>query len=177
MRFASPTLLLVLSAVLTAAAAQTPPVSPSPSPHGPKGPGRPAPDFALKSLGGENLRLSEFLGQVVVLNFWATWAGPSRQQMPELEKLHQTYRSAGLVVLGVNVDEDGARAASFAHTLKISYPVLLDTRKQVAPAYDLQTLPTTVLIDRAGTVRYVYHKYEPGEEQDYVERMRALLDE
>jgi peroxiredoxin len=172
MRFASPKLSLLLGAVLTSAAAQTPlPAAPA------VGVPRPAPDFALKSLSGENLRLSEYLGQVVLLNFWATWAGPCRRQMPELDRLHQTYRSAGLVVLGVNVDEDQARAASFARTLGVSYPVLFDARKQVAPAYDLKTLPTTVLIDRAGRVRFVQRDYEPGGEQDYVAQLRALLDE
>ncbi len=139
--------------------------------------GRPAADFALRAWTGENVRLSEFLGQVVVLNFWATWAGSSRQEMPVLEKLHATYGSAGLVLLGVSIDEDSGRAADFARALKISYPVLFDTKKSVAPVYGLKAVPTTVLIDRAGIVRYVHAAYTAGSEQEYVKELRSLLDE
>lgn len=141
------------------------------------GRGRAAADFALKTSTGENLRLSEFLGQVVLLNFWATWAGSSRQEMPVLEKLHATYSSAGLVLLGINVDEDSQRAAQFARTVKVSYPVLFDTQKSVAPAYGLKAVPTTVLIDRAGIVRYVHAEYTVGSEQQYIQELRSLLDE
>jgi peroxiredoxin len=158
---------LLLATLFTADAA-APPASTPP---------KPAPDFVLKSLTGQNLRLSEYAGQVVLLNFWATWAGASGQEIPQLEKLHHTYRSAGLVVLGINVDAEQTRAAEYARTLKISYPVLLDTRKQVAPAYGLKTLPMTVLIDRSGAVRYVRSGFEPGMEQDYVVQLRTLLDE
>lgn len=139
--------------------------------------GQPAPDFVLKTLAGQNLRLSESLGQVVMINFWASWCGPCRQEMPALEKLYSTYRSAGLVLLGVSVDEDIQRAGEFARTLRISYPVLLDHSKAVAPLYDLQALPMSVLIDRAGVVRYVHYDYKPGFEQRYVEELRTLLDE
>ena len=68
--------------------------------------GKPAPDFVLKSSDGRNLRLSEYRGQVVLINFWARWAGDSRQEMPALDKINTTYSRAGLVVLGVSVDED-----------------------------------------------------------------------
>lgn len=139
--------------------------------------GKPAPDFALKTLQGENLRLSEFAGQIVMLDFWATWNGPSRQQLPALEKLHATYRSAGLVLLGVSVDEDAGRVAKFVRTLKVTYPVLLDGDKSVAPAYQLSQLPMTVLIDRAGTVRYVHQDFRPGDEQQYMIELRTLLNE
>lgn len=139
--------------------------------------GKPAPDFALKSLQGENLRLSEFAGQIVLLNFWATWNGPSRQQLPALEKLYSTYRSAGLTLLGVSMDEDAKRATQFVRTLKVTYPILLDSGKTVAPVYQLAQLPMTVLIDRAGTVRYVHHDFRPGAEQQYMAELRILLNE
>jgi thiol-disulfide isomerase/thioredoxin len=76
--------------------------------------GREAPDFILKGTDGQNLRLSEFRGQVVLVNFWARWAGDSRQEMPALERINTTYRRAGLVVLGVSLDEDRRRAGEFA---------------------------------------------------------------
>lgn len=139
--------------------------------------GKPAADFALKAVSGQNVRLSEHLGEVVVLNFWATWCGPCRQQMPRLDQLHATYRSAGLVLLGLNVDDDTEGAAEFVRTLGVNYPVLLDPRKSVAPLYDVDALPMTVLVDRAGVVRYVHYDYSPAIEKQYVSELRQLLDE
>src|SRR5271170_3861020 len=83
--------------------------------------GKDAPDFVLKSLDGSNLRLSEFRGQVVLVNFWARWAGDSRQEMPALNKINRTYQRAGLVVLGISIDEDLRRAREFADSINVSY--------------------------------------------------------
>jgi peroxiredoxin len=139
--------------------------------------GRPAADFALRSLHGENIRLSEHLGEVVILNFWATWCGSCRQEMPLLDELYLKYRRAGLVLLSINLDEEAGRAAEMAQTLKVSYPVLLDRGKQTARAFDVSTLPVTVLIDRSGVVRYVSDGYKPGYEARYAEKLRELLNE
>ncbi len=140
-------------------------------------PGQSAPDFALKGIDGENLRLSEFLGEVVMINFWATWCGSCRQEMPELERLYSTYRSAGFVLIGVNVDDETSRAMEFVHALKVSYPILLDPRKSVAPLYQLDELPMSVLIDRAGVVRHVHAEYQAGKEPPYLGELKALLNE
>lgn len=139
--------------------------------------GSSAPDFALRSLAGENFRLSEHLGDVVILNFWATWCGSCRQEMPLLDEIYLKYRRAGLVVLSVNIDEDAEPAAEMAKTLGVSYPVLLDQRKDVAKAFAIGNLPVTVLIDRAGVVRYVSDGYKPGYEKRYTEQLRELLNE
>lgn len=139
--------------------------------------GQPAPDFALRSLGNENLRLSEHHGEVVVINFWATWCGPCRQEMPLLDELYGKYRLAGLVLLSINLDDHVDRATQMAQTLKLSYPVLLDERKDVSRAYQVGTLPLTVLIDREGVVRYVSEGYKPGYEKRYADKLRELLNE
>src|SRR5580693_9691542 len=76
--------------------------------------GKDAPDFVLKAMDGRNLRMSEFRGQVVLVNFWARWAGDSRQEMPALDRINTTYNRAGLVVLGISVDEDWRRARELA---------------------------------------------------------------
>src|SRR5579872_4920044 len=89
--------------------------------------GKPAPDFVLRGLDGRNLRLSEFRGQVVLVNFWTRSDGDSRQQMPALDRINITYQRAGLVVLGVSVDEDLRRAKEFASAMNVSYPILFDT--------------------------------------------------
>ncbi len=139
--------------------------------------GQPAPDFALRSLDGDNVRLSEHLGEVVILNFWGTWCGPCRQEMPLLDEIYVKYRRAGLVLFSVNIDDESDRAVEMAQTLKVSYPVLFDQRKDVAKSFDVGTLPVTVLIDRAGVVRYVSDGYKPGYEKRYTEQLRELLNE
>ncbi len=139
--------------------------------------GQPAPDFALRSLGGENLRLSEHLGEVVLINFWATWCGPCRQEMPLLDELYARYKLAGLTVLGVNIDDSAERAAEMASTLKVSYPVLFDERKDVSRSYQIGAMPFTVLIDREGVVRHVTEGFKPGYEKRYADQLRQLLND
>lgn len=138
---------------------------------------KPAADFVLRSLSNENIRLSEQLGEVVILNFWATWCGPCRQEMPLLDQLYHKYHRAGLVLLSINIDRDEVPAAEMAKTLGVSYPVLLDQRNAVAASYEVGTLPLTVLIDREGVVRYVSDGYKPGYEQRYTAKLRELLND
>jgi peroxiredoxin len=139
--------------------------------------GQPAPDFALRSMKGPSVRLSEHLGEVVIINFWATWCGPCRQEMPLLDQIYGKYQLAGLTLLSVNIDETTEPAVEMAQTLEISYPVLFDTRKEVSRAYDVRAMPVTVLVDRAGVVRYVSEGYKPGYEKRYTDKLRELLNE
>src|SRR3984893_18452295 len=103
--------------------------------------GKDAPDFVLKTTDGRNLRMSEFRGQVVMVNFWARWAGDSRQEMPALDRINTTYNRAGLVGLGVSVDEDLARARPFAGAMKVSYPIMFDTGSSIGRDYLLEKMP------------------------------------
>ncbi len=134
-----------------------------------------APDFTLHAMGGPNLRLKEQRGRVVMVNFWATWCEPCRQEMPQLNRLYEKYKSSGFVLLGVNVDDDVAKAAEVAAKLGVTFPVLLDTDKTVSKLYDLSTMPSTVLIDRDGKVRYVHRGYLSGYEDNYEKQIRELL--
>lgn len=140
---------------------------------------QPAPDFALRSWDGANMRLSEHYGEVVLINFWATWCGPCRQEMPKLDEIYGKYRRAGLVLFSVNLDEannlDAAR--EMATTLRVSYPVLFDARKEVSRAYQASTMPLTVLIDREGVVRYVSEGFKTGYDTRYTDKLRELLNE
>jgi peroxiredoxin len=139
--------------------------------------GKDAPDFVLKGLDGRNLRLSEFRGEVVLINFWARWAGDSRQEMPALDRINTTYNRAGLVVLGVSIDEDLTRAHEFADSMKVSYPILFDTGSDIGRDYLLQKMPMTILVDRAGVVRYSNVGFRRGDERAYLDHIRELLRE
>ena len=137
----------------------------------------PAPDFTLRSLEGANLRLAEQRGRVVLVNFWATWCGPCKQEMPHLNRLYDKYRSAGFVLLGVNVDDDSRQAAGTVSKLGVHFPVLFDVDKAVSRLYDLQSMPATVLIDRDGRVRYLHRGYREGLEESYEKQIRELVKE
>jgi peroxiredoxin len=136
-----------------------------------------APDFTLRTLDGRNLRLAEQRGQVVMVNFWATWCGPCRDEMPHLSRLHEKYRAAGFVMLGVNVDEDAKLAEKLATKLAVKFPVLPDSDKRVSKLYDLSAMPSTVLIDKDGKVRFLHRGYRSGLEETYEKQIRELLKE
>jgi peroxiredoxin len=140
-------------------------------------PSAPAPDFTLRSMSGPNLRLQEQRGQVVLVNFWATWCGPCRQEIPQLNKLYDKYRSSGFVLLGVNIDEDAKAATDLATKLGVKFPVLLDTDKKVSKLYDMSAMPATIVIDRDGKVRYIHRGYRDGYELTYDQQIRSLLKE
>jgi peroxiredoxin len=140
-------------------------------------PSAPAPDFTLHRVDGANLRLQEQRGQVVLVNFWATWCGPCRQEMPHLNRLYEKYRASGFVLLGVNIDDDAKAAADLAARLGLKFPVLLDTDKRVSRLYDMNSMPATVLIDRDGRARFLHRGYRDGMEQTYEQQIRALLKE
>jgi peroxiredoxin len=161
-KFVSVVLLLIGSAALPAVAV---------------GPEQPAPDFTLKSLDGPNLRLEEYRGQVVLLNFWASWCGPCRQEMPVLDRLHQRYADTGFAVLGVNVEGEEGPARDLLAKVPVTFPVLIDEGQRVSELYDLQAMPSTVVIDRDGVVRFVHRGYRPGDEEGYVEMVKQLIGE
>jgi peroxiredoxin len=140
-------------------------------------PDQTAPDFTLKSLEGSNLRLEEYRGQVVLINFWASWCGPCRQEMPVLDRLHQRYEDAGFAVLGVNVEGEEGPARELLAKVPVTFPVLIDEGQRVSELYDLQAMPSTVVVDRDGVVRYIHRGYRPGDEAGYVEMVKQLIAE
>ena len=136
-----------------------------------------APDFTLKSLERGNLRLEEYRGQVVLLNFWASWCGPCRQEMPLLDRLHNRYEDTGFAVLGVNVEGEEAPARQLVEKTRVTFPILIDEGQKVSEMYNLQAMPSTVVIDRDGIVRYIHLGYKPGDEAKYVEVVKKLIRE
>lgn len=118
--------------------------------------GHPAPLFVLPALAGEDIALADLQGRPVVLNFWASWCGPCRAEMPELQRLHDRLGETGVVVLGVNQGEAAETAAGFLQELGLSFPVALDQRTGVSQQYLVNSLPTTFFIDRTGVIRSTF---------------------
>jgi peroxiredoxin len=164
---------LALCVLLTCAAAAAA-AAPAPAAGNPIG--QPAPDFTLPAALGSNVRLSEYLGQPVVLSFWSSRCSLCAAELSALDRYYGTYRSSGLVVLGISVEDDPQRALDYAHAHTTSFPLLLDRSKSVSRAFGIERLPTTILIDRSGLVRYLHGDDRPND-PSYVAQIRALLDD
>ena len=146
-----------------------------------------APDFLLEALDGDETRLSDYRGQPVVLNFWATWCVSCRKEMPQLIEAYDAHRDDGLVVIGLNLQESESIIRPFVDDFGIDFPVLIDRDGEVGDDYRLLGLPTTFFIDRDGVVESVFIGQFKGEVQgtnvqgaigqsDLEERIAAILD-
>jgi peroxiredoxin len=116
--------------------------------------GTKAPDFELKTLSGENVKLSDYHGKKVMLNFWATWCAPCKEEMPDMEEFHQQYGKE-IVILAVNIDPQ-FNVEQFVTEMGITFPILLDEKDEVNTMYQLLTIPTTYFIDEKGIIRNKY---------------------
>lgn len=136
-----------------------------------------APNFSLPSRSGETVSLGDLNGQVVMINFWATWCGPCRQEMPLLEEIYKKYQPLGFTLLGVNVEEDSRAASAFLKETPVSFPILFDRDNRVSKLYDVVAMPSTILVDRQGNLRFIHHGYQPGYEDEYQNQIRELIRE
>ncbi|HWW29510.1 MAG TPA: TlpA disulfide reductase family protein [Steroidobacteraceae bacterium] len=137
----------------------------------------PAPSFTLTNLTGQPGGLGQYKGQVVMVNFWATWCGPCQQEMPLLDQMYKKYKPAGFTLIGVNVDKESPAVKELLARKPVSFPVLLDPANQVSKAYHVDEMPSSVIIDRKGQIRYIHRGYKPGDENDYQDRIRQLIRE
>jgi peroxiredoxin len=137
----------------------------------------PAPAFSLATVSGEQATLSQYKGQVVLVNFWATWCGPCQQEMPLLEQMYKKYQPAGFTLIGVNVDKEASPVKALLARRPVSFPVLLDPANEVSKAYHVDEMPSSVIIDRKGQIRYIHRGYKPGDENEYQDRIRQLIRE
>lgn len=136
-----------------------------------------APNFTLKSLAGKNIKLSELTGNVVLVNFWASWCGPCRKEMPLLNAIHNKYEPLGFTVLGINVEEQVADAKSFLAERPVDFPILLDGKNRISKLYNVIAMPTTIIIDRDGKIRFIHQGYRSGDEAKYRKMVKALVRE
>lgn len=136
-----------------------------------------APAISLPDGSGKTVSLSDFRGQVVMVNFWASWCQPCRTEMPLIEDLYQKFKKIGFTVLAVNVDEDPANGKKMLKEVPVSFPVVYDSKNTVIQKYGVQAMPSTYMVDRKGTIREVHRGYKPGDEADYEQYIRKLLRE
>lgn len=135
----------------------------------------PAPDVTLKSTKGENIRLADLKGQVVMVNFWASWCGPCRQEMPLLEKMYNDYKDAGFMLLGVNVDAEIEDRDRFLKETPVSFPILDDSANEATEAFGVEAMPSSYFVDKNGNLVHLHKGYKPGEEADYIAQIKKLL--
>ncbi|CAI2719290.1 peroxiredoxin family protein [Nitrospina watsonii] len=137
----------------------------------------PAPAFTLKSLHGEDRSLHDYRGRYLLLNFWATWCGPCKIEMPSLEALHRRFQTNNLTVLGISNDPFGARVVTpFMAAYDLTFPVLLDPDQEISKRYGVHSLPTTFLIDPEGRILGVLTGAEDWSKPETLAYFRDLLN-
>jgi thiol-disulfide isomerase/thioredoxin len=139
----------------------------------------PAPAFQLSGRGGKAIDLSQFKGQVVMINFWATWCKPCRDEMPLLEDIYKKYKPMGFTLVGVNVEPDAKDAEAWLGKLSkpVTFPVAFDTDSKVSKMYKVAVMPSTVFVDRKGNIRVMHKGYKTGDENAYLTQIRSMLKE
>ncbi len=139
--------------------------------------GKPAPDLVARGLGGENVRISEHRGEVVVVSFWSGRCNTCRAQLNALDRIAKTYASAGLTVIGVNLDYDQARAEKFARAQDVQFPLLISAPENTGQDFRIDRLPMMVFVDRQGVLRAAHREFKASDEAKYVRELRTLLNE
>jgi len=135
-------------------------------------------DYTLKDMNGLDVRLADFKGRPMIINFWATWCGPCRQELPLLEDIYKKYKPMGFTLVGVNVEPDAKGAEAWLSKQKpVSFPIAFDTESKVSKMYKVAGMPSTVFVDRKGNIRVMHKGYKPGDENFYLTQIRSMLKE
>jgi peroxiredoxin len=133
-----------------------------------------APDFSLKTSSGETITLSKLKGKVVVVNFWATWCGPCRAEIPGFIKVYEKYKSKGLEIVGVSLDQGGWNDVKpFVKKLTITYPVVLGNDRVAAEYGNIDAIPTTFIVDKEGNIIARHIGYM--KEEDFENTIKSYL--
>ena len=133
------------------------------------------PEIGLKDLSGKSVTVASLAGKVVVVDFWATWCAPCREELPMLEKLYKKYGPAGLVVVGVSVDKDAANIKTFLQKMPLTFPIVHDAAHAVSGKYGPPRMPSSYIVDRKGIVRYVHGGYRADDAAEFEKQIKTLL--
>jgi len=142
--------------------------------------GQMARDFSLEALSSNSSRtvtLEQYRGSVVMLDFWATWCEPCRDELPELDRLQKKFAREKFVVIAISVDNQAATAREFLQKYKIDLLAAWDRNKTVVSIYDVQRMPSSYLIDATGKVRFVHHGFDDDDLPSYENEIELLLSE
>ena len=170
------TLALVARTATNLAQLEVPPSMEFPSAGDALSPGRAAPDFRLATVGGDSLSLAELRGQIVLIDFWATWCGPCLQEMPALQQIYDDYADRGVEIVAVSCDVTPGVVPDVVARMGITFPVALEGLP-VQALYRVDGLPTVIIVDRQGVIRFHHLGYAPGAEAALVDEIEALLAE
>ena len=137
--------------------------------------GDPAPDFQLPNLNGEKISLSDFKGKPILLNFWATTCSFCQVEMPHVQEIYEEWSDKGLVLLAVSVDTSQPPVDEYMRSNSFSFPVLLDSKRDIAHKYNVKTTPTTFFIDKNGVIQIKIAGPFPGKEaiEDRLEKIMS----
>lgn len=149
-----------------------------PAKDGPKI-GEVAPSFQGVTIHGEKIELADFKGKVVLIDFWASWCGPCREEMPYLAELHHRYQNSGFEIIAVNIDEKPENAKKFINELSqnIRFPIIKDPRQEIPPQFQFKGMPSTILLDKNGVIRFWHTGFKESNKPEYVTEINALLKE
>ena len=141
------------------------------------GEGALAPEIALKDLSGKLVRVADLKGHVVVVDFWASWCAPCREELPVLEGLYRKYRAKGLVVIGVGQDKEAANLAKFLRASPLTFPIVHDSAGAVADRYAPPKMPSSYVVDKKGLIRHVHAGFKASDKASLERELSALLAE
>ncbi len=138
-----------------------------------------APDFSAQTLDGKRVSLHDFHGKVILLDIWASWCGPCKQEIPFLAETDKQYREKGLVILAVNIDKKLENVRKFIDGCQTApgFRILLDPDAGIPPLYEIKGMPTTLLIDRKGRIRFRHQGFKADATEDLLSEIRTLLGE
>ena len=136
-----------------------------------------APDFQLPKLNGEKVQLSDFRGQVVYVDFWATWCPPCRESFPWMESMHQRYQNLGLKIVAISLDQKTDLIKSFLKEHKAGFTILQDKEGNVAESFNVKGMPSSYLVDRKGNIRLKHAGFNDGDKAPLESQIKQLLAE
>jgi thiol-disulfide isomerase/thioredoxin len=138
-----------------------------------------APDFKGNTSEGKGIKLSDYAGKVVLIDFWASWCPPCREEMPELIKFYKTHNDSNFKLIAINIDKDKANMQQFLDKLfpKPGFPIIVDNEQQIPILFDIESMPTTIFIDKKGNIRFRHDGFKKSYIDDFNVELAQLLKE